>query len=147
MEKRQLVAVRSAAPKRIREWREAAPTIAAIGVGGVIGALLRWRLGEWSAERWPVSFPWGTLLINISGSFILGLYVTFVSRRHTGGPYTRLLVATGILGAYTTFSTFVYETVRLLQHGEVATGITYLVASLAGGLAACAIGVRLGGHT
>ena len=53
----------------------------------------------------------------MSGSFILGLYLTFVTDRFTGRPLTRLFVATGILGAYTTFSTFVYETVRLVQHG------------------------------
>lgn len=146
MEEQELV-IRTVAPAWISVWREVALTAAAVGVGGMIGANLRWRLGEWSADRWPTSFPWGTLLINVSGSFLLGLYVTFMSARHRGSPRSRLLVATGVLGAYTTFSTFTYETVRLLQHGRLSTAAAYLAASLGGGLIACLAGVKLGGES
>jgi fluoride exporter len=126
------------------EWRGAILTIVVIGIGGVVGSTARWQISEWSAERWPSSFPWGTFLINVSGSLILGLYLTIVTERIAGRPLTRLLVATGVLGAYTTFSTFVYETVRLIQHGEPMTAVAYLAASLIAGLAACAVGISAG---
>ena len=126
------------------EWRGTFLTIIVVGIGGVVGSTARWQISEWSVEHWPSSFPWGTFLINVSGSFILGLYLTIVTKRIAGRPLTRLLVATGVLGAYTTFSTFVYETVRLIQHGEPLTAVTYLVASLIAGLAACAVGIFAG---
>ena len=57
---------------------------------------MRWKIGEWAANQWATSFPWGTLLINLTGSFVLGLYLTLVTERFTGRPLTRLLVATGV---------------------------------------------------
>jgi CrcB protein len=125
-------------------WMSAVPTVLAIGIGGIIGANLRWKIGEWAANQWATSFPWGTLLINLTGSFVLGLYLTLIIGRFTGRPLTRLLFATGVLGAYTTFSTFAYETVRLIQHGEIWTALAYVTASLAFGLAACAGGIATG---
>ena len=126
------------------DWMDAIPTMLAVGIGGIIGANLRWQVGEWATDRWTTPFPWGTLLINLTGSFILGLYLTLVTGRFTGRPLTRLLIATGILGAYTTFSTFAYETVRLVQHGYIATALAYVAASLVFGLAACAGGIAAG---
>jgi len=125
-------------------WTNAVPTLLAIGVGGIVGANLRWKIGEWAANQWTTPFPWGTLLINLTGSFILGLYLTLVTERFTGRPLTRLLFATGVLGAYTTFSTFAYESVRLIQHGQIWTALAYVAASLALGLAACAGGIATG---
>jgi CrcB protein len=116
----------------------------AIGIGGIIGANLRWKIGVWAADQWATPFPWGTLLINLTGSFVLGLYLTLVTERFTGRPLTRLMFATGLLGAYTTFSTFAYETVRLLQHGQIWTALAYVAASLALGLAACTGGIATG---
>lgn len=125
-------------------WMGAVPTVLAIGVGGIIGANLRWKLGAWAVNQWATPFPWGTLLINLSGSFILGLYLTLITGRFTGRPLTRLFFATGVLGAYTTFSTFAYETVRLIQHGETWTALAYVTTSFAFGLAACAGGITIG---
>ena len=122
-------------------WTGAVPTMLAVGIGGIIGANLRWKIGEWAADQWATPFPWGTLLINLTGSFILGLYLTLVTERFSGRPLTRLLIATGILGAYTTFSTFAYETVSLVQHGQVWTAVAYVAASLTLGLAVCAGGI------
>lgn len=144
MEEQQLVKARVAIPVRVGEWRGAALTVVAVGVGGLVGANLRWWLGEWSAEQWSTPFPWGTLLINLSGSLVLGLYLAFVSTRQFGAPRSRLFVATGAVGAYTTFSTFAYETVRLLQHGHAVTALAYVGASLVGGLVACAVGITIG---
>ena len=125
-------------------WTNAVPTLLAIGIGGIIGANLRWKIGGWAVDRWATPFPWGTLLINLTGSFVLGLYLTLVTERFTGRPLTRLLFATGVLGAYTTFSTFAYESVRLIQHGQIWTALAYVAASLALGLAACAGGIATG---
>jgi CrcB protein len=118
-------------------------TVLAVGAGGVIGANARWAISEWSNDVWSTAFPWGTLLINVSGSLILGLFLSAQSRL-TGNPYARLIIATGILGAYTTFSTFVYETVRLVQHGDGLIAVTYVLASLGLGLAAAVLGIRAG---
>jgi CrcB protein len=125
-------------------WLSAVPAVLAVGVGGIIGANLRWKFGEWAVDQWATPFPWGTLVINLTGSFVLGLYLTLVTGRFTGRPLTRLLFATGVLGAYTTFSTFAYETVRLIQHGEIWTALAYVAASLALGIAACAGGIAAG---
>ncbi|HEX3302365.1 MAG TPA: fluoride efflux transporter CrcB [Thermomicrobiales bacterium] len=125
-------------------WTGVVPTMLAIGIGGIIGANLRWKIGVWAADQWATPFPWGTLLINLTGSFVLGLYLTLVTERFTGRPLTRLMFATGLLGAYTTFSTFAYETVRLLQHGQIWTALAYVAASLALGLAACTGGIATG---
>ena len=125
-------------------WLSAVPAVLAVGVGGIIGANLRWKFGEWAVDQWATPFPWGTLVINLTGSFVLGLYLTLVTGRFTGRPLTRLLFATGVLGAYTTFSTFAYETVRLIQYGEIWTALAYVAASLALGIAACAGGIAAG---
>jgi fluoride exporter len=128
----------------VTEWRGGAMSMLAVGIGGIIGAVARWQISEWSVDRWPSSFPWGTFLINVSGSFILGLYLASVAERSAGRSVTRLFVATGVLGAYTTFSTFVYETARLVQHGESTTAIAYVAASLVVGVAASVSGIAVG---
>jgi CrcB protein len=125
------------------EWRATIPTVLAVGIGGIVGANLRWQVGEWAADRWATPFPWGTLVINLTGSFVLGLYLTLVTERFAGRPLTRLFFATGLLGAYTTFSTFAYETVRLLQYGHLVTAAAYVGASLVFGLAASIAGIAV----
>ena len=118
-------------------------TVMVIGIGGVIGANARWKIGEWADQRTTSDFPWGTLLINLSGSLILGAFLTVVTERVAGRPLTRLLVATGMLGAYTTFSTFAYEVVRLVQHGHLPIAAAYGVSSLVLGLLAVWAGIVL----
>jgi CrcB protein len=105
-----------------------------ISGGAVLGANARYLVGEWATTRWPGPFPWGTLLINCTGSLIIGFYLTLVIERFAGRSSTRLFVATGFLGAYTTFSTFSYETVTLIQQGRVTAAILYVIASLILGL-------------
>ncbi|HEU5433323.1 MAG TPA: fluoride efflux transporter CrcB [Thermomicrobiales bacterium] len=122
-------------------WRERLATMTAIGVGAIAGANARYLVGLWVAARWGSAFPWGTLLINLSGSFVLGFYLALVTERLTGRSTTRLLLATGFLGAYTTFSTFSYETVALVQHGALGPAVAYVAASLIGGLIAVFAGV------
>ena len=94
----------------------------AISVGGALGADVRYLLASWVTTQWGTHFPVATLLINVSGSCALGVYLTLVTERFTGHEATRLFVATGFLGAYTTFSTFSVEALRLIETGEIKDG-------------------------
>jgi len=140
----QIAIQRDRASSWVTEWRSAVLSMPAVGCGGIIGAVARWQISEWSVDHWPTSFPWGTFVINVSGSFILGLYLSIVTKRDDNRPLMRLFVATGVLGAYTTFSTFVYEAARLVQHGDVVTAGAYVAASLVLGLVACSLGFTIG---
>lgn len=119
-----------------RALRDVLPTITAVGLGGVLGANARYLLGAWAQEAWGTSFPWGTLIINVAGSFLIGVFLTLATERLTIRPGTRLFVATGMLGAFTTFSTMSYELVHLLQTGAVIRAGLYALASLGLGLIA-----------
>ncbi|HXX65224.1 MAG TPA: fluoride efflux transporter CrcB [Bacteroidota bacterium] len=89
-----------------------------IGAGGFIGAITRYVLAVWIGERWGRSFPLGTFVINVTGSFLIGLLMTLMTERVIENPQWRLFLVVGFLGAYTTFSTFEYETGALLRDGE-----------------------------
>lgn len=89
-----------------------------IGIGGFVGAVARYGIAVWIGRRWGRSFPLGTFVINVSGSFLIGLLMTLMAERFTENPQWRLLLVVGFLGAYTTFSTFEYETGALLKDGE-----------------------------
>jgi CrcB protein len=121
--------------------RDVVATVTAVGLGGVLGANARYVLGTWAQAAWGSAFPWGTLLINVLGSLLTGVFLTLATERLTIRPATRLFVATGILGAFTTFSTMSYELVHLLQAGALIRAGLYLLASLGLGLIA-AIGGR-----
>ena len=111
--------------------RRLAPYLA-VGFGAALGANLRYGVGLWAAARWPGAFPWGTLLINLSGSLLLGLFLTLIAERFAEPSQLRLFVATGVLGAYTTFSTFSAEAVGLLDAGQPALALAYAALSLMG---------------
>jgi CrcB protein len=113
-----------------------------IAVGGAIGAVLRYGLGGW-VHAWAGSdFPWGTLVINTVGSLLLGFLVRFMEAVALT-PDLRALLTIGLLGAFTTFSTFSYETVTLLQGGQWARGLAYSLGSLLLGLVAVLAGLYL----
>ncbi len=110
-----------------------------ISLGAILGANARYWLSGWIAERIGVSFPFGTLVVNLSGSFILGLFLTLTTERFLIAPEWRLLIAIGFLGSYTTFSTYTYESMTLILTGQVWQGIFNLLgSSLLGALAATA---------
>lgn len=125
-------------------WVEALRQYAAVAMGGVIGALLR----EMLEIRMPAAhgFPLATLLINWSGSFVLAWFYTVTIWRWSIPQWVRVGVGTGIIGAYTTFSTFAVETDVLLRNGRAATAVLYVCLSLIGGLFLAIWGSRLGGE-
>lgn len=115
-------------------------TYLAISVGAVLGANARYFLGGWISDRFGSSFPLGTLVINVSGSFIIGLFLTLIGERLVVADWWRPLVAIGFLGSYTTFSTFSFETLALAQAGS--WGLAAL--NVAGSVGASLSGVYLG---
>lgn len=115
-----------------------------VGLGGFLGANARYLLGGWVASRFGAAFPYGTYVINVTGSFILGFFLAFAQDRTWVAPGARLLFAVGFVGAYTTFSTFEYESMRLLQGGEMLLGATYLIGSVVTGGVAAIAGIALG---
>ena len=116
----------------------------AVGAGGFLGAVARYLVSLGVARVWPRPFPLGTLLINVTGSFVLGWFTTWVAARAELDPAWRLLVATGFVGAYTTFSTFVFESDGMLRAGTGLKAIAYMAASLILGLACVRLGIWLG---
>jgi CrcB protein len=112
----------------------------AISLGGILGANSRYLIADWAAQRFGAGFPYGTFIINISGSFLLGFFMAFLQDRAFIHPNYRLFFATGFCGAYTTFSTFTYESLRLWQDGSFLLAITNLFGSLVVGM----FGVFLG---
>jgi CrcB protein len=115
-----------------------------ISTGAILGANARYWLGIWCADRWGTTFPYGTLLINVTGSFILGLFMTLAAERFLIDPRWRFLVAVGFLGAYTTFSTYSYESFSLLSKGQWAAGLMNLFGSSILGILSVGLGVFLG---
>ncbi len=114
-----------------------------VGLGGFLGANARYWLGLWVDTNWSNQFPWGTFVINISGCFILGLFATIMSERIIPAPHLRLLVSIGFVGAYTTFSTFEYETLRLAEGGSMLRALANVLASVLVGFLAVWLGTKL----
>ena len=118
-------------------------TAVAIAVAGALGALARYGLEGAISRRAPQSFPWSTLAVNATGSFLLGLLFTLLVERFSVAPWLRASVTIGLLGAYTTFSTFSFETYRLAEDGAWALAAANVVASVALGISALYGGVVL----
>lgn len=115
-----------------------------VALGGAIGSAARFLVGGWFAARFGADFPYGTFFINVTGSFIIGLFLAFAQERLYVSPYLRMFFAVGIVGGYTTFSTFEFETIRLLQNGEFLRGAFYSVGSVVIGAVAAFAGIALG---
>ena len=113
-----------------------------VGLGGFLGAVARYVLGGVIAERVGAIFPWGTFVINVSGSLLLGLTVGLAS--HHGLPtVAATVIGVGVLGGYTTWSTYLWESVTLAETGAVSQAALNVFGSLAAGLAAAAAGFGL----
>lgn len=111
--------------------------VGAVALGAGLGGVLRYLVGVWFSQQLGAGFPFGTLFINVSGSFLIGVVVELSQTRALGvTPLVRLLLATGVLGGYTTFSTFSYETFMLGAEGSPAVSLAYCGGSVVLGLAA-----------
>lgn len=115
-----------------------------VGIAGALGALTRYLIGRVVVERARSTFPWATLLINVTGAFLIGLIAGLTSRRVLN-PLAQTVLATGFLGGYTTFSTMSWECVQLLRGGNRLQGILYLGGNVFPGLLAALLGLAVGG--
>jgi CrcB protein len=127
--------------------RRQVETLFLIGVGGFVGANVRFLVSGWVAQQLGVRFPWGTLVVNFTGSLLLALFIAWAAGYTTLDSRIRLFLATGFFGAYTTFSTYATESVALLQGGDwigalgnvLGTNLVCLIGAIVG----LAIGSRL----
>lgn len=114
-------------------------TLLLIGLAGFAGAVLRFWLSGWVGQRWTAPFPLGTFIINITGAFALGLLVGLSDQQLVPRVWY-LVLGTGFLGAFTTFSTWMLESMHLIQSGQLATAAANVAGSVVIGLAAAGAG-------
>jgi CrcB protein len=117
-------------------------TLIGVGIAGSFGAIARYLVDAAVSERLRGEFPWGTFVINVTGSFLLGVLSGLVLYQAMD-DLPRVVIGTGFCGAYTTFSTFSYETVQLAERGERTPAALYVVASVVVGLCAAGAGLAL----
>ncbi|MBI3967160.1 MAG: fluoride efflux transporter CrcB [Chloroflexi bacterium] len=115
-----------------------------VGLGGGIGAIARYALGVWIVSRVGAAFPWHTLLINVTGSLAIGLVVAVLTERVVADPAWRLLLVVGFLGGYTTFSSYTFEALSLIESGHWPAALWYALGSNGLGLAAALLGQIIG---
>jgi len=114
-----------------------------VAVGGAIGSVLRFYVGQWALRLAGPAFPWGTLTVNVVGCFIIGVLTEMIIRRFDASPDLRLLLITGFLGGFTTFSAFSLDAVSLFERGAVVSGAVYIVASVGLSMAGVIAGLAL----
>jgi CrcB protein len=112
-------------------------------VGGGIGAVARFALSAWVQARAATEFPWGVLAVNLAGCFAIGVLVEAADEHHLLGPGAREFLVAGVLGGFTTFSAFGFDTWSLLADGRSGAALANALGSVAGGIVAVAAGVQL----
>jgi CrcB protein len=105
-----------------------------IGLGGFIGSVSRYLIQVMISARLPVSFPSGTIAVNLIGCLLIGLFFGYVESRHWFSPQVRLFVTIGFLGSFTTFSTFAFENLELIREGNYLNFFAYTLISVVGGI-------------
>ena len=118
--------------------------VVGVGLAGAIGAPARFVVERVIRDRWPADWPWGTFVVNVSGSLALGVVVGLVLA-HGVDPDVRTIVGTGFLGAYTTFSTYAYETVRVATVPRRGLAVAYAFGSVLVSVSAAALGLAITG--
>jgi len=116
-------------------------TLFAVGCGGFIGAIGRYALSGLAYRLFGAKFPYGTLFVNIIGCFLIGFTVTITENRFLISPNMRAFLSIGLIGAFTTFSTFGYESIALLRDGSQFAAIANIIYSVLNGLAAVYFGI------
>ena len=114
-----------------------------VALGGATGAVTRFAVAQWAGARWGWTVPWGTFAVNVTGSLAIGLVMTLLVARGADPAY-RLLLVTGFLGGYTTFSAFSFEALTLLEARRWDAAALYVIGSVVLGLLATALGLGLG---
>ena len=125
---------------RTKRRRRSERQVVAVALGGALGAPARYGISL-AVHVTPGTFPWGTFWTNVSGSFALGLVLTLLLERFPPSRFLRPFVATGFLGAFTTYSTFALETDLLVKNGQVDVAAAYALGSLAAGFMAVWVGI------
>jgi CrcB protein len=115
-----------------------------VALGGALGSMLRWGLTG-AVQRWTASaFPWGTVAVNAAGSLAIGFIAALALERALVSPAVRLFAIVGVLGGFTTFSAFSYETLALLRDAQWLAAAGYALGSVAAGIAAATVGYAVG---
>jgi len=115
-----------------------------VAVGGALGSVLRFWVGSYVSDRLGTRFPYGTFLINVTASFLIGFVITVLAERTDWSPNWRYLIPIGFIGGYSTFSTFEYETFRALQEGELLISGLNVALSVVVGFLSVWLGVITG---
>ncbi|ABC91017.1 probable integral membrane protein (possibly involved in chromosome condensation), CrcB family [Rhizobium etli CFN 42] len=114
-----------------------------VAVGGAIGSVLRYFVGQWALRLMGPAFPWGTLAVNVVGCFVIGVFAELVTRKFNASVELRLLLITGFLGGFTTFSAFSLDAISLFERGEAVAGGIYIAASVGLSMAAVFAGLAI----
>lgn len=114
-----------------------------VAVGGACGAVARYLVSVWAADRFGTAFPYGTLLANVVGCLVIGAFTTLATERLIVSPYWRLLVTVGFIGGLTTFSSFSYETLKLLEDAQPVLAAGNILLNMGAGLLATWLGISL----
>lgn len=117
--------------------------IAAVALGGAFGSVARYLVGIGAGKLFGMNFPWGTLIINITGSFLIGVFVEAFALKWNLPQVARVFLTVGICGGFTTFSTFSLDTAYLMQRGEMAAAMAYIASSVTLSIAALFAGLQL----
>lgn len=112
-----------------------------VAVGGAIGSTARYLVSTWAATRYGAEFPYGTLIVNITGCFVIGTFLTLATERLDISPYWRVFITVGIVGGMTTFSSFSYETIHLLQEADMLRAFYNVGLNILVGFSATWLGV------
>ncbi len=115
----------------------------AVAIGGIIGCWARYTMTVWVQSAYGRDFPYATLAINVIGSFLMGFLFVLTLERATIEAYLRVGILTGVLGGFTTFSTYAMETLLLAEGGEAGKGLLYVVLSNVFGIGAALVGAGL----
>lgn len=118
--------------------------IVLVAIGGAIGSVARYLVGVWGVKLAGPNFPWGTITVNVVGAFLIGLMVEMVARRFDASSEVRVFIVTGIIGGFTTWSSFTLDAVVLFERGDLGLAAVYMLASLVVSFAAIFAGLALG---
>ena len=115
--------------------------LAIVALGGALGSALRFWTSQWAVDRFGADFPYGTLIVNVAGCFMIGCFMILSTERVLINPYWRLVFSVGFLGGLTTFSSFSYETLQVMRDGSLLQAAMNVALNLGVGFAAAWTGM------